>query len=126
MPNKERHELQARHNQRVLAALPDDVLDWRITLMMYVALHGCRAYISSERPGYAGNDLKYDSLQRILQTDLDNPQVELATDFGRLVKHSYKTRYHCLSTEELTKLVIDATKRYNAILEILRALDVSV
>lgn len=126
MPNKERHELQARHNQRVLAGLPDDVLDWRITLMMYVALHGCRAYISSERPGYAGNDLKYDSIQRILQKEIAHPQVELSIDFDRLVTYSYKTRYQCLSESELSKIIVDAKKRYQAILNVLQTLNIGI
>lgn len=126
MPSKALHEQQAQHNHRVLQSLAADATDWQVTLMMYVALHGCRAYISEHRPGYAGNDLKYDSIQRILQKEMPQPQPDLATDFARLVTYSYKTRYHCPSEVDRDKMLKDATRRFAAIRDQLRALNVTI
>lgn len=126
MPSKARHEQQAQHNHQVLRALPPQATDWHVTLMMYVALHGCRAYISGVRPGYAGNDLKYDSIQRILQREVPEPQVELATDFAQLVKHSYATRYHCPDEQTMSRVLRDATARFTAIQERLLGLGVTI
>ncbi|MCD0164236.1 hypothetical protein [Deinococcus sp. 12RED42] len=126
MPSKARHEQQAQHNHEVLRELAPDATDWQVTLMMYVALHGCRAYISEHRPGYAGHDLKYDSIQRILQKEVPEPQPALAADFARLVSYSYKTRYHCPGEEELSRMLPDATRRFQAIREQLHELNVSI
>jgi hypothetical protein len=52
MPSKAKHAAQAQHNRRLLDGLPEEALDWRITLMMYTALHAIRAHIGDVRPGY--------------------------------------------------------------------------
>lgn len=126
MASSPRHEAQAQHNQRVLSSLGEDALDWQITLMMYVSLHGLRAYISRVRPGYAGNDFRYDSFSRVLEREVTPSEVELSAAFDALVKLSYRTRYQCPDEATLKKMLGLARPTYLLILERLRILDIQV
>lgn len=126
MPSKARHEAQAQHNQRILAGLPGDALDWRITLMMYVSLHGIRAYISQVRPGYAGNDFRYDSIPRVLEREISPAELDLSAAFGELKSLSYRTRYQCPEEATLRKMHALALAKYAVVLARLRELGVGV
>ena len=126
MASSARHEAQAQHNQRVLSTLGEDALDWQITLMMYISLHGLRAHISRVRPGYAGNDFRYDSFSRVLEREITPPEVELSAAFDTLVKLSYRTRYQCPDEATLGKMLGLAQRNYLLILERLRFLGIRV
>lgn len=126
MPNQERHQKQAKHNRRFLDTISVEYPDWRITVMMYVCLHGCRAYISGVRPGYDAPELNYSSLQRILQTDVPDPQPDLAFSFNQLVKMSYKSRYYCQSDSDIEKVYRNANQAYEATIKKLEELGIVI
>jgi hypothetical protein len=100
--------------------------DWRITLCMYTALHAIRALISRERYGYAGDDFNYESIPRVLQTEINPPQFDLATDFVALKKLAHKARYQCKSAKWLADNEPVAKKQLANVLAICRKLGINV
>lgn len=92
--------------------------------MMYVCLHGLRAYISGVRPGYAGNDFRYDSFPRVLEREITPPEFDLSAAFDTLVRLSYRTRYRCPDPAELARIHPQAVQAYEVILARLEALGI--
>ncbi|WP_102127195.1 hypothetical protein [Deinococcus planocerae] len=126
MPSKARHEAQAQHNRRILDGLPEDALDWRITLMTYTVLHVIRAHISDVRPGYQNTDFNYESIPRTLQREVPTPLVEVASAFVILKRLSQAARYECRDERWLVRKLPEARAAYDDLLERMRVLGISI
>lgn len=99
MPTQAEHTEQAKHNKAVLALLPEDAYDWRITLMMYTALHGVHSFFCLRDPSYVHGSYHYGQYSTDLQKKFKQP--DMATDFLVLVNHAQTARYKCKSVAGL-------------------------
>ncbi|WP_198170817.1 hypothetical protein [Deinococcus arboris] len=87
--------------------MPDDAYEWRITIMMYTALHAVEALLIKKETKMATDH--YGGYSTALQSI---GQTDLSVHFLNLVQAAQKARYDCLPVDKLKKLCTAQEKHF--------------